>query len=239
MENKIFEYGSESSRFEGFVAYDAQNQTPRPTVLIAHAWGWLGNFEKNQANLLAESGYVGFAMDLYGKGNRGQNIDENSQLMQPFMEDRSLILNRINQALEAVKNLEYVDNKRIAAIGFCFGGLCVLDIARNDHDDILGVVSLHGLLMAPNYKLSKKSTRTKVLALHGYEDPMVPVSQVNEFQAEMKSLNADWQLHTFGQTIHGFTNPEADDLKLGVKYHPINSQRAHLLMGQFLHQLFT
>ena len=139
---------------EGFFAYNEAIEGRRPAVLINHAWLGRNDFVAEKAIKLAELGYFAFAVDMYGKDILGQNKEEGAELMQPFMDDRNLVLRRMEAALTAVKLLPWVDDKKIAAIGFCFGGLCVLDLARSDID-IKGVVSFHGLLNAPENDQAK------------------------------------------------------------------------------------
>ncbi|MGR8952949.1 MAG: dienelactone hydrolase family protein, partial [Gammaproteobacteria bacterium] len=119
---------------EAFFAYDDAVAGRRPAVLINHAWGGRDQFVANKANKLAELGYVGFALDMYGKGVLGSGPEENAKLMQPFIDERAKLQKRIGASLAAVRLLPWVDDKKIAAIGFCFGGLCVLDLARSGAD---------------------------------------------------------------------------------------------------------
>ena len=162
---------------EAYIAYDDVTKAKRPGVLVSHAWGGQGKLERGKAEKLAELGYVGFALDLYGKGKRGGSMEENAKLMQPFVDDRALLRKRINAALDAVKKHALVDAGRIGAIGFCFGGLCVLDLARSVPQGLRGVVSFHGLFHPP--KLGKQAPiSAKVLILHGYDDPMAKPESV-------------------------------------------------------------
>lgn len=222
---------------EGFFAFDDSIKGQRPVVLINHAWAGRDSFVEEKTRQIAELGYVGFAVDMYGKGILGVNKDQNSKLMQPFMEDRQLIIQRMNAALNAIRLMPWVDDKQIAAMGFCFGGLCVLDFARTGID-IKGVVSFHGLLGAPNAD-GGTAIKAKVLVMHGYDDPMVPVTQVNIFQEEMTQAGADWQFHIFGNTMHAFTNPVANDPDFGTVYQVSADRRSWKLMVCFLNEIFT
>ena len=140
-------------------------------------------------------------------------------------------------ALSAVKLMPWVDDSQIAAIGFCFGGLCSLDLARAGAD-LKGVVSFHGLLGAPD-NVDSVSITAKILALQGHDDPMVPVEQVVAFEQEMTKAGADWQLHTFGNTQHAFTNPLANNPDFGTVYQPDADKRSWKLMENFLSEIFT
>jgi len=222
---------------EACFAFDDAFSDRRPAVLINHAWGGRDAFVAGKARQLAELGYVGFALDMYGKGILGATPDENAALMQPFIDDRALLQQRITAALAAVKLLPWVDETKIAAIGFCFGGLCVLDLARTGAD-ICGVVSFHGLLGAPDNRKGQ-AIKARVLALHGHDDPLVPVEQVLAFEREMTEAGADWQLLTFGHTMHAFTNPAANNPDFGTVYQADADRRSWLAMKNFLAEIFA
>jgi dienelactone hydrolase len=222
---------------EAFFAFDDSISTRRPAVLISHAWAGRDEFANDKAKKLAELGYVGFALDMYGKGIVGESREENSKLMQPFIQNRAVLQQRIKAALSAVKLLPWVDDSKIAAMGFCFGGLCVLDLARTGVD-IKGVVSFHGLFNAPD-NIHNTPINAKVLALHGYDDPMALPGQLIEFQNEMTKAGADWQVHSYGQTMHAFTNPVANDPNFGTVYKPEADSRSWIAMQNFLTEIFA
>ena len=222
---------------QAFFAYDDSFEERRPAVLISHAWGGRDEFVNDKAKQLAELGYVAFALDMYGQGVVGANPEENAALMQPFMEDRQLLQRRIHAALYAVTLLPWVDDSKIAAIGFCFGGLCVLDLARMGAD-VKAVVSFHGLLTLPE-ESGDKPVIAKVLALHGHDDPMATEEQLKAFTIEMTDLNVDWQLHSYGNTVHAFTNPKANDPVFGTVYNAIADKRAWQSMKNFLEEVFA
>jgi len=224
---------------EAFFAVDTAIEGKRPAVLIAHMWGGRDDFVAEKAKQLAALGYVGFALDMYGKGVLGTNAEQNAALMQPFMDNRKILQQRITAALQALRLLPWVDGSKLAAIGFCFGGLCVLDLARSGAD-ILGVVSFHGLLDAPT-TLENKPIKAKILALHGHEDPLATIPQVHAFQQEMTTAEVDWQMHIYGHTVHAFTNPRANDpaLQDTYRYDPIADQRSWCAMQNFLQELFA
>jgi len=222
---------------EAFFAFDDAFSERRPAVLISHAWGGRDEFVAEKAKKIAELGYVGFALDMYGKDVKGNNPEQNSKLMQPFMADRGLLQKRIKAALYALTLLPWVDDSKIAAMGFCFGGLCVLDLARSGAD-IKGVISFHGLLDAPG-NLQSNSIKAKVLALHGHDDPMGPFEKVLAFEQEMTAAGADWQLHTYGHAMHAFTNPVANDPGFGTVYQADADRRSWLAMKNFLTEVFA
>ena len=232
IETRRLQYHDGDVVLEGMVAWDGDARGPLPGVMIAHAWGGEGDFENGKARALAELGYVGFALDMYGKGRRGGNPDENAALMQPFVENRSLLQARIGAALAACRALHEVVAARMAAIGFCFGGMCVLDLARSGAD-LRAVVSFHGLLGAPG-NTRDVQIPARVLVLHGHDDPMVPVDQVVALQTELSEAGADWQVHVYGNTMHAFTNPAAADPDFGTVYSAVADRRSWRAMSDFL-----
>jgi len=228
------EYTEGSDTFEAVVE-SPQSKEKLPAVMVFHAWGGRDAFAEEKAKYLASLGYVGVAADLYGKGKLGETTEEKTALMTPLMEDRDLLQRRIQAALQMTRSLENVDPARIGAIGFCFGGLAALDLARSG-SDVRGVVSFHGLFIP----LQKKGgeIKARLLALHGYDDPMATPEQMKAFMDEMTEVKADWQCLAFGNTKHAFTNPEANDPKMGTVYQPSSEKRALLSMTHFLKEIF-
>ena len=221
---------------EGLLAWDSDVEGPRPGVMVSHAWAGRGELEDSKAVALAELGHTGFALNLYGKGVLGGSTDENAALMQPFLDDRAMLQQRMLVSLNTLREQPEVDASRVAAIGFCFGGLCVLDLARTG-EDLAGVVSFHGLFGAPG-NTAENEIRAKVLALHGWDDPMSTPDQVVGLSTELSLQNADWQLHAYGNTMHAFTNPEANDPDFGTIYNAAADQRSWIAMTNFLAELF-
>lgn len=231
------DYLDDGEVLEGFFAYDDALIGLRPVVLIHHAWVGRDEFVAEKAKALAALGYLAFAADMYGKGIQGKSSEENAKLMQPFMADRAKLQKRIHAALATVKLMPWADNARVAAMGFCFGGLCALDLARTGAD-IRGVVSFHGLLL-PADNIPKPEIKAKVLALHGHDDPMVPPEQVLAFQTEMTRSGADWQIHVYGGTMHAFTNPVANDPGFGTVYQSAADRRSWQAMQNFFVEIFA
>lgn len=229
-------YTDGDTTFLGYIAWD-DALGPRPAVLVAPTWAGCTEFEKDQAVRLAGLGYVGFAVDMYGGGVTGNGKEECSALLSSVVSDRALLQARIAAAADAVRNQPEAADEPVAAIGFCFGGLCVLDLARS-RADVAGVVSLHGLLM-PADNIPAPTISAKVLVLHGYDDPMVPPEQVVEFASEMRGSGCDWQLHAYGQTLHAFTNPEANDPDFGTVYSATASRRAYRALDDFLAEVLS
>jgi dienelactone hydrolase len=185
---------------------------------------------------LAELGYVGFALDLYGKGVRGGSREENIALMQPLLDDRPALQRRMKLALESIRKQKEVDPARVAAIGFCFGGLCVLDLARTGAD-VLGVASFHGLFTSPGNTTGNR-IQARVLVMHGWDDPMATPGQVISLAGELSEMGADWQIHAYGNTLHAFTNPAADDVEHGTVYDADADRRSWQNLQLFLAELF-
>jgi dienelactone hydrolase len=234
MQTKNIEYYDDKTLLQGYLVYDEKDK--KPVVIIFHDWTGNNSFAQHKAKAMMELGYAGFAVDMYGKGILGDTVEEKSDLIRPFLENRSLLRQRALAAYETVKKLSEVDTNRIAAIGFCFGGMCALDLARTGVD-LRGVVSFHGFFNSPQ-GVSKEKINAKILALHGYQDPMVSQDEVIMFEKEMTENNVDWQIHIFGYAKHAFMNPAANDAKLGTVYHEPTSKRAWLEMKNFFAEIF-
>jgi dienelactone hydrolase len=172
---------------------------------------------------------------MYGKNKMGQTKEEKIALIQPFMQDRTLLKQRILAAFDVIQKNPHVDEKRIGAMGFCFGGLCVLDLARSGAH-VKGVVSMHGLLQAPPF--AHQIIQASILALHGYDDPMVTPDQVMQFADEMTEAKVDWQFVMYGNTMHAFTNPQANDPGFGTVYNPKANARAWIAVKEFFKEVF-
>jgi len=237
IQTRLIEYRDGDILLEGMLAWDDSIAGERPGVLVSHAWSGRSDFEDGKARRLAELGYVAFTLDLYGKGVRGSSVEENSALMQPFLDDRAMLQQRLLLSLNTLRDQAEVDAANVAAIGFCFGGLCVLDIARTG-EELAGVVSFHGLLGAPD-NARGNTIKAKVLVLHGWDDPMGPPEHVLEVSKELTEMGADWQLHAYGNTLHAFTNPDADDKAMGTVYDAGADRRSWAAMRNFLDELFA
>jgi dienelactone hydrolase len=230
------DYDIDGTTYEGLLVVDDSRPGPRPGVLVAHAWAGRTDFEDSKARWLAERGYAALAIDLYGKGVRGSNNDENAALMTPLVEDRPMLQARLAANLAVLREQDAVDAARCAGIGFCFGGLCMLDLARSG-TAMAGVVSVHGLFMpAPN--TAGTPITASVLCLHGYDDPMAPPQSLLDLARELSDAGADWQVHAYGGTMHAFTNPQANDPDFGTVYSERASARAHAAIEAFLAELF-
>lgn len=238
MEKQALIYQDDSGQaFHSAIFYPASMNGPRPGILVAPDWSGCNKLAHSNAQRLAELGYISMAVDLYGNGKTGTTIEEKQALMTPLKEDRGLLQQRMLLALNTLKKQKNVDPNATAAIGFCFGGLAVLDLARTGAD-ILAVVSFHGILVSPT-NLDNTEVPAKILVLHGYDDPMVPPEQVLEFGSEMVARRANWQLHAYGGVQHAFTNPEANDPVLGAIYDETAAKRSWQTMKSFLAEVFN
>ena len=234
--SQLIHYRDGETTCHGHLVFPDQVNANTPIVLVAHDWSGRNAFADEKAAELAKLGYIGFAMDLYGEGRTGANNDEKSALMSPLASDRKKLKQRLLAAYEAAKTLGQGNPKAIAAIGFCFGGLSVLDLARTG-EALAGIVSFHGLLNAPE-GLAPERIQARVLALHGYNDPMAKPPQVMAFADEMTKAGADWQVTMYGNTVHAFMNPLAHDEALGLVYSPEVAKRAWVAMVAFLREVF-
>ncbi|WP_439102150.1 dienelactone hydrolase family protein [Congregibacter sp.] len=236
IQEKYIDYTVGDRTHEAFLAWDDDHSGPRPGVMVGHAWGGRSEFEEDKARWLAGQGYAGVAIDMYGKGVRGSSPEENTALMTPLLEDRGELQARMEASLALVRSLEPVDASRCASMGYCFGGLCALDLARMG-TDVAGVISIHGLFMPPGNTHGMKIS-AKVLCLHGYDDPMADPESMLALAKELSDVGADWQVHAYGGTLHAFTNPQANNPDMGTVYHPLADARSTVAISNFLQELF-
>lgn len=223
---------------EGYIAYDPSRQGKRPGVLVIHEWWGLNEYPRRRARQLAGMGYVAFAADMYGHGTVAETPKQASELANTLRSDRSVMRARAARGLAELQNHRLVDASRTAAIGFCFGGGCVLELARGGAD-LQGVVSFHGNLDTPNPEMTE-TPKASVLVCHGAADPHVPSEDVEAFRKEMHACGADWQLVMYGGAVHAFTNPDSgDDPSTGAAYDPAAAKRAWRHMQQFFDEVLA
>jgi dienelactone hydrolase len=235
MTTETIPYTEGDDAFDAFIAHPA-GPGPHPAVLVCHAWGGRDDFAESKALELAELGYVGAAIDVYGLGKRGTDKESSQALMRPLLGDPAKLRRRLAAAYQAVRTLDDVDPERMGAIGFCFGGMCAILGARMGLP-LRGVVSFHGLLKIGEQL--DENVRAKLLVLHGQDDPMVPPSDVGAFAEEMKRVNADWQLHAYPGVMHAFTNPNANDPDFGTVYDAETDRRSWIEMTRFFEDVFV
>ncbi|MBT8219210.1 MAG: dienelactone hydrolase family protein [Bacteroidia bacterium] len=231
----VYTKGDQS--FEGNIAWDDSFMHKRPGILIAHTWVGQSDFENQKGKALAELGYVALSIDMYGKGRRASGPEEAEELMHELTQDRELLRDRILMAKDTLADNPLVDVSKLGAIGFCFGGKCVLDLARTGID-IKGVVSFHGIYDPPPIYYTDPIL-SSVLILHGWEDPLATPEQVNLLANELTERNADWQILAFGHTGHAFTNPNAKSPDEGMFYQRSSSDRAWKTMQNFFAEKFA
>ena len=234
---KPVEYKQADTVLEGLSVYDDAAQGKRPAVLVVHQWKGLGDYEKKRAEMLARLGYNVFAADIYGKGIRPQTPQEAGAEAGNFKNDRALLRARVRAGLEMLAKHELTDPKRIAAIGYCFGGTAVLELARSGAD-IAAVVSFHGGLSSPT-PADAKNIKAKVLALHGADDRAVPATEVAAFEDEMRQGGVDWQLIAYGGAVHAVTDWNAgNDNSKGAAYNERADRRSWEAMKQCFAEVF-
>ena len=222
--------------FESGLAYDDAAAGPRPGVLVLPNVIGRKAFDDLKAERLAALGIVGLAVDLFGQGKR-PGPDNRTEYMDFLNADRPLLRDRLHAALALLKAAPQVDPARTAAIGFCFGGKCALDLARSGAD-LLGVVSFHGVYDRPPYD-NVIPIRPKVLVLHGWRDPIAPPDATVALGEELSRGGADWQIHMYGEAGHGFADPAANAPERGVAYEPKADRRSWRAMEDFLEEIFS
>jgi dienelactone hydrolase len=203
MKTELMEYKEGGVTLEGYAAYVATGDK-RPGILLCPDWMAISGFSNMRANMLASLGYNVFAADIYGKGVRPTTPETCAPEMMKYRNDRKLLRARARAGLEMLKKLPNTDASRIGVIGYCFGGTTCLELAR-DGADVKGVVSFHGNLDTPN-PADAKNIKCSVLVLHGADDPLVPDAEVIAFQKEMREANIDWQVVSYGNAVHAYTN---------------------------------
>lgn len=237
LKTQVVEYKQGDTVLEGYLAYDDAVKIKRPGVMVVHEWMGLGNYVKQRTEQLAKMGYVAFAADIYGKGIRPNNPKDAGAQTTIYRNNRQLMRDRAKAGLAVLQANPLVDANRTAAIGYCFGGGVVLELARSGAP-VAGVVSFHGNLDTPD-PADAKNIKGKVLVLHGAIDPYVPEAQVEAFEKEMNDAAVDWQLISYGGAVHSFSNPAAgNDKSKGAAYDQRADQRSFAAMKLFFDEIF-
>lgn len=235
MKTETIEYKEGSTVCEGFAVYD--EKAKRPGVMIVPEWNGVSEYSKKRAQMLSDLGYNAFVADIYGKGIRPTTMEACAAEAGKYREDRPLLRARARAALEQLKKLPGTDASKTAAIGYCFGGMTVLELAR-DGAAVNGVVSFHGALNTPNAADAAK-IKGRVLALHGADDPLVPPAEVAAFEDEMRKAQVDWQLVAYGNAKHSFTNFGLPEDQPGpLAYNKKADRRSWAAMQDFFKELF-
>ena len=208
----------------------------RPTVILIPTVMGVSDLEIGFGRQLVELGYNALVADLFGKEFRGAPRDTMFGEMNRLKGDRAALRRRLRHVLELTRGLDEVESDRIVVAGYCFGGMCALDLARSGAD-IAAAVSFHGLFDPPG--LPAEKIKAKVVAFHGWDDPMVPPEKVVALGQELTDAGADWQIHAYGNVAHGFTNPHASDLQIdGVSYNALAAERSWTSFINLLEELF-
>ena len=237
LRTETVEYKDGDTVLEGYFVSDPSISGKRPGVLILHQWLGLTDYEKRRAEMLAKLGYNVFAADIYGKGIRPQDTTTAGATAGKYKADRDLLRRRARAGLEVLQRSDLTDPKRVAAIGYCFGGTAVIELARSGAD-IAGVVSFHGGLDSPK-PADGKNIKCRVLALCGADDPFVPAADLAAFEDEMRQARVDWQLVKYGGAVHSFTDWNAAKMNLaGAAYNEKADLRSWEDMRQFFAEIF-
>ena len=238
VKTQVVEYRHGDTVLEGYLAYDDAVAEKRPGVVVVHEWTGLDDYAKRRAEQLAGLGYVALAIDMYGKGVRPIDDKEAAALAGKYRGDRKLMRERAAAGLDVLRNNSMTDPRRVAAVGYCFGGTVVLEMARSGAP-LAGVVSFHGGLDTPT-PADARNIKGKVLALHGADDPFAPAAQRAAFEDEMRKGGVDWQLVVYGGAVHGFTNPDnGTDKSKGLAYDAAADRRSWQAMKDFFSEIFS
>jgi dienelactone hydrolase len=238
MKNETIEYRSGATAMRGYLAYDEAKGGKRPGVLVCHDIMGLGPDPKRRAAMLAELGYVALGVDMYGEGKTPKDFPEGMGWLMALLNDRAELRRRVNAACAALAQRPEVDSGKLAAIGYCFGGSVVLELARSG-TALRGVVSFHGGLNTPT-PADAKNIKGRVLVCHGAEDPLVPQAEVSAFIKEMQEGGCDWELIQYGKTVHAFTNQGADGVaNPAAKYNEYADRHSWNSMKDFFGTVFA
>ncbi|MGZ8473385.1 MAG: dienelactone hydrolase family protein [Candidatus Deferrimicrobiaceae bacterium] len=234
------EYSAGGTTMKGYLAYDDGHSGKRPGILVVHEWWGHDEYARRRARMLAELGYVALAVDMYGEGKRAQHPDDAAKFSGEIGKNMDLGRERFLAARKVLQEYRFTDPKRIGAIGYCFGGGVVLQMAR-DGMDLGGVASFHGELTTTN-PAKPDAVKARVLVLTGADDKFIPPGQVEDFQKEMKSARADFRVVSYPGALHSFTNPDADDyakkFNLPLGYNADADAKSWAEMQKFFKEVF-
>jgi dienelactone hydrolase len=231
------EYKDGDTTCVGYLAYDDATQDLRPGVLVCPEWWGLTEYPKHRADQLAKMGYVAFVADIYGQGKTTDDPKQAGAWHDPFMKDRGMLRQRTMAGLNTLLDQKYVDKTRVAAIGYCFGGTCALELARAGLP-LAGVVSFHGDLSRTADE-GPDQIKSKILICHGGDDPLVSAKVLATFDTEMKEAGADHQINIYSGAVHAFTNPAADSYHInGIAYNEEADKRSWAAMKDFFEEIF-
>lgn len=230
------EYKTSQAQMEGYAAYDSAGESKKPAVLIVHDWLGLNEYTKAKAEQLAQMGYVGFAVDVYGKGIRPKDSKEASEFAGKYKKDIKELRERIRAAYTEVASMKNVDPQRIIVIGYCFGGTTALELARSGAP-LMGTAVFHAGLSTPQLK-DAKNIQGPVLVMHGADDPFVPAAEVETFKKEMKDAKVNLSFISYPGAVHSFTIPDAgSDNSKGAAYNAAADKKSWEDFTNFLKTL--
>jgi len=215
------EYKAQGVVMKGYLAYDENIKGKRPGVLVVHEWWGLNEYARKRARMLAELGYSALAVDMFGEGKQAMHPDDAGKFSSELMKNFDVAKARFVAAMDFLKQQPTADPTRIAAIGYCFGGGIVLNLAREGMD-LRGVVSFHGSLKSVK-PAQPGNVKAKVLVLHGADDKFIPPDQIEAFKQEMKAAGADFKFVSYPGAVHSFTNSDATEMgkkfNMPIAYH--------------------
>ena len=235
-ENVTYKVGDKT--FKGLLAYDDAVKDKRPGILVVHEWWGLDNYAKKRAEQLAALGYVAFAADMYGNGKTTDHPKEAGEMAKTVRANQDEWLARANAGLKVLRDHPLVDGKRLASIGYCFGGSTSLALA-NAGSDIKAAVSFHGALLIPGEDEAKK-IKTKILICHGAADSFIKEDTIQKVRGVYDRTGVDYQMIYYGGAVHSFTVPEADSKKIdGLRYDAAADRRSWAAMRTLFDEVFA
>jgi dienelactone hydrolase len=233
-------YQADGTTLKGYLAYDDAVQGRRPGVIVVHEWWGHNDYVRRRARMLAELGYTALAIDMYGDGKKAEHPDQAGEFASQVMKNQDVAKKRFMAGLDFLKNQPQTDPEKMAAIGYCFGGATVLNMARQGVD-LDGVASFHGSL-ATSTPAQPGQVKAKVLVLHGADDSFITPEQVTAFKQEMDKAGADYEFIAYPGATHGFTNPDADELAqefhMPIAYNAEVDQKSWEKMKDFFDKIF-
>ena len=232
-------YADNGVTMDGYVVYDANKEGKRPAIIVVHEWWGLNDYPKMRARKLAELGYIAMAIDLYGDGKTADNPGDAGKMAGQFYQNPKMAKSRFDAALNKLKTYSQADTNNLAAIGYCFGGGMVLNMARLG-ENLKGVVSFHGSLIG--VPANKSLLKAKILACHGAADQFVKPQEVAQFKKQMDSIGADYTFKQYPDAMHAFTNPAATEtgekFKIPIKYNAKADSASWNDMKDFFGRIF-
>ena len=239
IKEETLRYAADSINMIGFVAYDSATNKKRPVVVVVHEWWGLNDYAKSRARALAELGYLAIAVDMYGNGATADNPELAGKLAGPFYQDPQMAKKRFDAALAKIKTFTVADTNRVAAIGYCFGGAQVINLAKMG-GNFRGIVSFHGNLVG--VPADKNLLKAPMLVCHGADDQFVKADEVALFKKQMDSVGAVYTFKSYAGATHAFTNPNATQMgekfKIPIAYNAAADSASWKDMNEFFGKIF-